>query len=105
MRSRNVPGRQSVQIRSGVKLRDTDLASDMDLQEFNTPAILPLGQVRANLRRVFEGKRVVLVGTTWNPRAIIIPLGPTVWLNKEERAARRKRLKPQIKLALERIDN
>lgn len=105
MRSRNVPGRQSVQISSAVKLRDTDLASGMDLREFNTPAILPLGQVRANLRRVFEGKRVVLVGTTWHPRAILIPLGPTGWLSKKERAARAKRLKPQIKLALELIDN
>ncbi len=105
MRSRNVPGRQSVQILSTAAPRCTDLAIDVSVQDGDRVAILPLMQVRANLRRDFEGKRVVLVGTTWHPRAIIIPLGPTVWLNKEERAARAKRLKPQIKLALERIDN
>ena len=60
-------------------------------------------QVRANLRQVFEGKRVVLVGSTWHPRAIIIPLGPTGWLSKEERAAREKRLEKQLKQALELI--
>jgi len=99
MGRRRLYGRQPVQTSPGGATRCTDLPIDVSVQDGDRPAILPLMQVRANLRRVFEGKRVVIVGTTWHPRAIIIPLGPTGWLSAEEKAARNKRLEKQLKQA------
>lgn len=97
MRSRNVYSRKPVQTAPAPALRCTDLAIDVSVQDGDRPAILPLQQVRANLRRVFEGKRVVIVGSTYHPRAIIIPLGPTGYLSTEEKAARNRRLEKQLK--------
>lgn len=101
MRSRNVYGRKPVETLPAPAPRCTDLAIDVSIQDDDLPAILPLMQVRANLRRVFEGKRVVLVGSNYHPRAIIIPLGPSDCLDYDQNAARKKRLEKQVKQALD----
>jgi hypothetical protein len=97
MRGHNRYGRKSVQTQTSPAPRCTDLSIDVSVQDGDRPAILPLMQVRANLRRIFEGKRVVIVGRLYHPRAVIIPLGPSGYLSTEEKRARNKRLNAQLK--------
>jgi hypothetical protein len=103
MRSTRVYGRKPVQIAPASAPRCTDLSIDVSVQDGDRPAILPLMQVRANLRLIFACKRVVVVGSNYHQRAIIIPLGPTGYLSTEEKAARNKRLEKQLKQVLDLI--
>jgi len=103
MRDRSRSAGKCVQKTAAPAPRCTDLDIDVSLQDDDRPAILPLMQVRANLRRIFEGKRVVVVGSLWHRRAIIIPLGPTEYLSTEEEATRNKRLEKQVKQAMDLI--
>jgi hypothetical protein len=93
----------SVQNEAAARARCTDLTIDVSVQDGDRVANLPLQQVRANLRKVFEGKRVVVVGNSWHPRAIIIPLGPAGWLSESEKKARNARLKKQVEFAVKAI--
>ncbi len=47
---------------------------------------LTLQQVRANLTRVCNGKRPVVVGNRYKPRAIILPFGQVSYISKKETA-------------------
>jgi hypothetical protein len=105
MRGTRVYGRKPVQITPAPAPRCTDLSIDVSVQDGDRPAILPLMQVRANLRHIFEGKRVVLVGSMYHPRAIIIPLGPTGYFPPKEKERRTKRLEKQVKLAIDLISD
>jgi hypothetical protein len=96
-------GRASVQ-HPEIQKRRTDLSIDVSVHEPGSEHVtLPVEQVRANLRAVFRGQKVVVVGDNWHPRAIIIPLGEHRWLSEEEKKERSARLKAQLKTAVEQL--
>jgi hypothetical protein len=64
------------------------------------PLFLTLQQVRANLKLVCDGGRVVVIGNKYNTRALVIPCGPHRYLSGNELRERWERMTKQMQVAL-----
>jgi hypothetical protein len=79
-------------LRGARSKKQVPTAIEFSLEE-GGPLYLTMQQVRANFTRVCNGKRAVVVGNRYNPRAVILPCGSTRYLSGEESAALVLRIK------------
>lgn len=60
-------------------------------------------ELRAKLKQLVEGDAVVLVGSRWNPRAVLLPIPPCKADGWGENHLRIARLRVRFAAALERL--
>jgi len=87
-------------LRGGQRKKKDPTAVTIDLSE-GEPVFLTIQQVRANLKRVCDGRRIVAVGNRYHPRAVIVPCGPNRYLTQKESIERWEKIKTEIERGLD----
>jgi hypothetical protein len=72
---------------------------DRVVQPTDRPVYMGVGEVRKNFKALMEGDKIVVVGTRWMPRALLIPLATQNRWDRTRRSEKIEHMEAAVKEA------